>query len=163
MATNTTLQYLETTGEDAFGASVGLGATVSNRRQVETFIASGAITAGQIVGFDTSKTGAARVQSVTPVAVIANGNGLACGVALADASVGDRVDVVVAGYVDKVNCHGAVVLGNLLTAGTGGTVGAADGRVDTDIAPAFGIALGASGLSADGYVNPAPAYIYKHF
>ena len=38
MATNTTLQYLETTGEDAFGASVSLGASVSNRRQIETFI-----------------------------------------------------------------------------------------------------------------------------
>ena len=138
------------------------GFTQSNRRQIETFIASDTITAGQVVGADLLKTGGARLQFVKPVGIIANGNGLAIGVALRGAAAGERVDVVVAGYCEKVNCHGAVVAANMLTAGLG-SVGMVDGRTNTDIAPAFGIALEASGATADGFTNPAAVYIYKQY
>ena len=52
MATNTLLQYLQS--DD--GSGVALGITPSNRRQVERFIASGTIAAGDIVCLDITKT-----------------------------------------------------------------------------------------------------------
>jgi hypothetical protein len=48
MATSTLIQYLDTTAAD--GVDIGLG--VSNRRQVETFISSEAIVAGDVVALD---------------------------------------------------------------------------------------------------------------
>lgn len=157
MATNTLIQKLYASDESGVGET---GFTQSNRRQIETFIASATITAGQVVGADLTKTGGARLQFVKPVAIVANGNGLAIGVALKGAAAGERVDVVVAGYCEKLNCHGAVVAGNMLTAGLG-TVGSVDGRTNTDIAPAFGIALEASAVVSG--VDVTAAYIYKQF
>ena len=159
MATNTLIQKLYGADESGVGET---GFTQSNRRQIETFIASATITAGQVVGADLTKTAGARLQFVKPVAIVANGNGLAIGVALKGAAAGERVDVVVAGYCEKVNCHGAVVSGNMLTAGLG-SIGMVDGRTNTDIAPAFGIALEASAASSGGFTNPAAAYIYKQY
>ena len=52
MATNTLLQYLQSTDGDG-NAFTSL---FSNRRQVERFIASGAIAAGDMVCLDITKT-----------------------------------------------------------------------------------------------------------
>ena len=49
MATNTILQSLNTSAE-------GAGTGSSARRQIETYIASGAIAAGDLVCFDITKT-----------------------------------------------------------------------------------------------------------
>jgi hypothetical protein len=148
MATNTILQKLD--GETDFGASA------SNRRQVETFVANDTIAAGDVVSFDASKTGADRVLFVVKAGLVANGNGLCCGVALVAASAGESVQCVIAGYAE-VTTHGSVAQANLLTA-SGTSAGTVDGRVAGDIAPAFGITLEArtgSGLVA--------AWIYKSF
>ncbi len=149
MATNTTLQYLETTGEDAFGASVELGATVSNRRQVETFLAGGAITALTPVKLDTSATGAARA-----VTVVASGSAddPAVGIALAAASSGDRVEVVIAGYVENIACAAGVATGDFLKSDNATVSKATVGTNDL-----FGVALEAV---ADGTVDMV---VFKRF
>ena len=54
MATSTLIQFLE----------AGEAGDTSNRRQVETFIAGGAIAAGDWVQLDTGETGADRVLQV---------------------------------------------------------------------------------------------------
>jgi hypothetical protein len=146
MAGSQLLQKLD--GETDFGAST------TNRRQTEIFIANGTIAAGDVVSFDTSKTGADRVLYVIKAALVANGNGLCCGVAVHAASAGDNVKVVIAGYAESVTAHGAMASGNLLTA-SGTSAGTVDGRVAADIAPAFGVTLEA-GATPD-------CWIYKKF
>ena len=98
MATNTLLQRLDPAADTA-GSSVG----ASHRRQVEDFLAGGAITAGAWVSLDYDKTGAdralyVRVEDTSGGAVAAGVP--AVGVALGAAAAGDRVRVVVAGYVE---------------------------------------------------------------
>ena len=148
MATSTLLQKLD--GETNFGGGT------SNRRQVETFLASGTIAVGDVVAFDTSKTGADRVLFVKKAGVVSNGNGLCCGVALVAASADEPVTVVVGGYAE-VSTHDTVAAANLLTA-AGTSAGTVDGRVAADIAPAFGITLEAR--TGAGLVD---AWIYKSF
>jgi hypothetical protein len=84
MATSTLIQFL---------ASGELGDT-SNRRQVETFIANGAIAAGDWVQLDTAATGADRcLYVIEATAAFATGNPLVVGVALAGAATGEGVRV----------------------------------------------------------------------
>ena len=119
MATNTLLQYLESTGEDAFGASASLGANVSNRRQVETFIASAAIVAGDAVTFDLSQTD----DNLRSLRVLKSATGVVTtkcfvGVALnSAAAAGDRVDVCLAGPC-VANIHSGGGVGVPLAIGT---------------------------------------------
>tara|TARA_R110002012_G_scaffold300966_1_gene501054 strand:- start:4726 stop:5202 length:477 start_codon:yes stop_codon:yes gene_type:complete len=158
MATQTIIQYLEDERYSALpgGASVPVGEESMNRRQTETFVANGTIAVGDVVGFDTSKTGADRVLFVIKTAAIANGNGLAVGVATEAATAGDNVKCVISGYAN-VSTAGTVAAINMLTASPG-TAGTVDGRVAADIAPAFGVTLEArtgAGLVA--------AWIYKHY
>ena len=144
MATQNWLQKLD--GETDFGASAG------NRRKMEEFIANDTIAVGDIVAFDTSKTGADRVLYITKAALVANGNGLAVGVSMDAATAGQRCRVVVGGYAESVTAHGAMASGNLLTA-AGTSAGTVDGRVAADIAPAFGITLEA-GANPDCWTYP---------
>jgi hypothetical protein len=144
MATQNWLQKLD--GETSFGASAG------NRRKMEEFIANDTIAVGDIVAFDTSKTGADRVLYITKAALVANGNGLAVGVSMDVATAGQRCRVVVGGYAESVTAHGAMASGNLLTA-SGTSAGTVDGRVAADIAPAFGITLEA-GANPDCWIYP---------
>ncbi len=146
MADNTLIQFL----------SKGEAADTGNRRQVETFIASGTIAAGDVVAFDTAQTGADRVLYVAKAGLVANGNGLCCGVALAAASAGETVQCVIAGYAD-VKTHGTVSAANLLTA-SGTSAGTVDGRVAGDISPAFGITL-----EARTGAGSVAAWVYKSF
>lgn len=99
MATNTLLQRLDPAA-DTTGSSVA----ASHRRQVEDFLAGGAITAGAWVSLDYSKTGADRALYVrvedTSGGAVAIGVPVV-GVALEAAASGDRVRVVVAGYVEN--------------------------------------------------------------
>jgi len=115
MATSTLVQFL----------SSGEGGDTSNRRQVETFLAGGAIAAGDWVALDNSKTGADRCLYVVEAAGVATkGNAAAMGVALAAAAADERVDVVVAGYVASASVAAATVAGDALV-GPIGTAGEA--------------------------------------
>mgnify|MGYP005990913413 CR=1 FL=1 len=152
MATMTPLQYLDTT--DSGGAD--LGAAVSNRRTVERFIAGAAIVAGDVVMLDVSQTGAAKVVYVRQAGVVGTGNPLAIGVALeAAAAAGDQLDVVIAGYVEGVNCTaGTVTAGAAVEAGT--TAGEVSDAVAADF-PVFGVALTAKAA------NKCNLWIYRKF
>jgi hypothetical protein len=155
MATSTNIQYLEGTAKDEFGATVQIGAGTSDRRQIETFLAGAAITAGDWVQFDTSATGANRVLTVIQATAVALGNPLTVGVALTAATVaGQKVDVVVGGYVDVCNVDAAVVAGSPLTVDT--TAGRAHVAATGDIVTC-GVALAAD------VANVAPVWVFKQF
>lgn len=155
MATSTNIQYLESTAKDEFGATVQIGAGTSDRRQIETFLAGAAITAGDWVQFDTSATGANRVLTVIQATAVALGNPLTVGVALTAATVaGQKVDVVVGGFVEVCNVDGAVVAGSPLTVDT--TAGRAHVAATGDIVTC-GVALAAD------VANVAPVWVFKQF
>ena len=158
MATQNVIQYLEEDRYSALpgGATEAVGPESMNRRQTETFIASGTIAAGDVVAFDTGKTGADRVLYVAQAGVVANGNGLCVGAAVRAATAGEKVEVVVSGYAD-VKTHGTVTAANMLTAG-GTSAGTVDGRVAADISPAFGITL-----EARTGAGTVAAWIYKKY
>tara|TARA_R100000655_G_scaffold15059_2_gene33550 strand:+ start:5182 stop:5643 length:462 start_codon:yes stop_codon:yes gene_type:complete len=153
MATNNLLQRLDTAA-----LTTGSSVAASNRVQIEKFICSeaGGVAKGDVVAFDTSKTGADRVLFVNKAANVGNGNGLAIGVARSAAALNDMLDVVIAGYAE-VSTHGGVASGNILTA-AGTSAGTVDGRVAADIAPAFGVTLAAR--VGAGLVD---AWIYKRY
>lgn len=159
MATSTNIQYLLASAKDELGATVQLP-TASNRRQIETFISGAAIAVGDIVAFDTSATGAARVLTVVKCpATIGLPNIVGVAVEAATAA-GQIIDVVVAGYVETVNATAAIPVGTAVT-----TSGAVAGRVLTydstaaaqSNASPIGITLGAV------VANVAPMWIFKKF
>ena len=160
MATSTLVQYLETTANLAAGGTTTLGGDISDRRQVETFLTVGAITAGQWVMFDVAQTGAAKVVVVTPAAIVAAGNALTVGVAL-EAVTGtvaspQPVKVVVAGYVGSANVDAGVAAGNPLAAAEAaiGSAGVAGAGVTI---PVCGVALTAVAA------GKAEVWVYKQF
>lgn len=111
MATDDTIQYLETTTADG----TALGGAEMHRRQVETFLAGGAIAAGDIVAWDISKSGAAQAAYViAAVAVGTVGNAAAMGVALESAAANQPVKVVISGYVTGAKCAAGVTAGQPL-------------------------------------------------
>ena len=148
MATNTILQSLNT---DADFGGVSTAGT-SNRRQVETYFASAAITAGDWLIFDADKTGVNRVLYVKQAAATALGAAVV-GVALTSATAADQpVQVVVAGYVENAN----VATGS--TKGLPLAVDATNGRASlADAANCIicGVAL------EDASSNVADVYVYK--
>jgi len=151
MATNDMLQYLEP------AASGGL-ASASNRQQVETFLAGGAIAAGDWVMFDTSKTGPDRVLYVIEAPVVGtHGNGACVGVALGAAAADENVRVVVAGYAATASVGGATVINNLLV-GPIGTPGMAEPFIaGSTESPPVGFALEAD------TANVAAVWVFKKF
>jgi hypothetical protein len=132
MATSTLIQFLDS----------GEAGDTSNRRQVETFIAGGAIAEGDWVALDNSQTGADRALYVVEAAGVATkGNAAAMGVALADAAANERIDIVVSGYVAKAGVAAATVAGDALI-GPIGTAGRAEIEVPgTTTGAVCGIAL----------------------
>jgi hypothetical protein len=166
MATNTLIQKLDatafvsnTTGSPGSYTAVATP-DVSNRRQVETFIAGATVLVGDWLQFDTSATGSARVLTVIQATNVALGNSLVVGVCIGSAetdgslTAGSKINVVVAGYAEKANVDGAVVAGDPLVVDT--TAGRAHVGVTGDIG-FCGVALAAD------VTNVAPVWVYKRF
>ena len=166
MATSTLVQRLDTNAlvpSSTVPGGYDLVSTpdVSNRRQIETFIAGNTVVVGDWLAFDTSKPGAERVLTVVQAANVALGNPLVVGVCLSSAettgalTAGSRINVVVSGYVEGANVDGAVVAGSPLVVDT--TAGRAHPAVTGDIS-ICGVAL-----EADAPVNKAAVWVYKQF
>jgi hypothetical protein len=166
MATNTLIQKLDatafvsnTTGSPGSYTAVATP-DVSNRRQVETFIAGATVVVGDWLMFDTSATGAARVLTVIQATNVALGNSLVVGVCLGSAetdgslTAGSKINVVISGYVEGANVDGAVVAGSPLVVDT--TAGRGQVGVTGDIA-FCGVALEAD------VANKAAVWVYKRF
>ena len=99
MASSTLLQKLDPATDPLVSGTVGSTSTTINRAQSEWFLASSAIALGDWVAFDTTKTGPDRVLYVIPAGNAGGGNALTLGVAKsAQATVGGKIEVVVAGY-----------------------------------------------------------------
>ena len=152
---------------------------VSNRSQVETFLVKNAtgsglgtlaITAGDWVTFDRSKSGAERVLCIVrcPVASTLADGVPAVGVALDTVSVTEPtatgavnqalVRVVVGGYVEVANVTTAVASGVAITAGNvSATAGRASATVASTLAPACGVTLAVAAS------NVAPVWVLKQF
>ena len=152
MATDDIIQYLDSTDADG----TALGGAEMHRRQVETFLAGGTIAAGDVVGWDTTKTGAERALYVTASAVVGTGNPLAVGVALKAAASGDLVPCVIAGYAEDVKCAGGTALG-VSVAAAKAAIGTVALAATGDLANAFGVTLEAE---AGGTVD---MIVYKQF
>ena len=105
------------------------------RQEVKTYKASGAITAGDFVELDASKTGATRALYVKECTVLATlGNSALVGVALeAATAAGDDIRIVTRGYVASANVHATTVAGKLLC----GPILVA-GRADLALATTYG-------------------------
>ncbi len=153
MATSTLIQFI----------SAGEAASVSNRRQIETFLAGGTIAAGDWVAFDLSQTGADKVLYAVQSPASA-GSPIGIGVALAAAAAGDKVDVVVDGYAGTANVASGTAAGSaIMLSGTAGRAAAATYVADgsggaADALPAIcGVALT---LAA---ANVAEVWVYKQF
>ena len=122
MSSNRLIQFLDTT----LGDGSAITSPVSNRREVETFIAGGAITAGDWVAFDSTKTGQARAATVIECPGVATkGNPRAFGVSLETVAADELVKVVTAGYVEGASVAGATIAGTPLV-GPIGTAGRAE-------------------------------------
>ena len=151
MATSRNIQYI---GSD--GSGVLSDGDLSSRRQVETFLAGAAITAGEWVVLDTSKT--ADLQCIYVVKAPASSVSAAVmGVALADAASGARVDVVVRGYAASATVNTSTAQGNALFCG-GTAAGTAEpySQATATVAPC-GIALD------DDTAGVAPVYVCGQF
>lgn len=123
--------------------------------QVMQFIAGGSITAGDVVAFDTSQSGANRVQVVVQAAAVATvGNSLAIGFAKTSASTGQSFEVVVGGYYASANVDGSTAIGSALC-GPIGTAGQAALAVAASTAPVLAVALEAD------TTNVAAVYVFR--
>lgn len=129
MATSTLIQYLETEQKDGFGATVAVGPATMDRRQTETFLASGPIAAGELVSLDASKTADGdKAIFVIKADEDAGATNVPVGVALAAAAAGAKVEVCVRGVCEAL-CSPGVAVGDVLTAD--GTLGAGAGQLAT--------------------------------
>lgn len=127
MATSTLIQYLETEQKDGFGATVAVGPATMDRRQTETFLASGAIAAGELVSLDASKTADGdKAIFVIKADSAAAATNVPVGVALAAAADGKKVEVCVRGVCEALVTAG-VAAGAVLAADSG----VAAGQLDT--------------------------------
>ena len=151
MATNTILQSLN--DSTAFGGVSTTG--TSNRTQVETFLAGGAISVGDWVAVDTTKTGADKTLFVIEAGTSANGNATVVGVALETVAAAAQVRVVISGYAASANTNGSPGAGQPLVVQT--VAGAADAAGAGITAPPCGVALSAS------VANKAEVLVYKRF
>jgi hypothetical protein len=154
MATSTILQYLDQSSSDG-----DYGITMSNRRQIETYIAGGTIAANDLVAFDFD-TAASQTDGTIALTVVAadsaSANSIAVvGFALDAASTGDRVRVTIAGIHQSANVAGAVVKGDRLSISA--VPGQADTYVNSDSVPIIGYAL------EDDTANVASVMVIKQF
>jgi hypothetical protein len=170
MATSTLIQSLEGTAFESSKTVPGSYTAiqpqdVSNRRQVETFIAGATVVAGDWLQFDTSATGANRVLTVIQASANGLGNPLVVGVCLGSAesdgslTLGSKINVIVAGYAEKANCAVATVnaAGIALTVEAAGA-GQAVAMAAADVGPACGVSLATASAG-----NVAPVWVFKRF
>jgi hypothetical protein len=155
MATNTLLQYLES----------GEGVATSNRRQVETFIAAGAIVKEDAVSLDMSQA----VDGDIALKVVKSNSGAAAakafvGVALNAGEAGSLINVVVQGVVN-CNVHTSTVAGSILQIST--SVGRLEPRtvaVDEGASATFNL-YPICGIATENepgpLVNQATIIVYK--
>ena len=161
MATSTLVQYLEKTQVTVSGGTTPVGASTSNRSQVEEFLAETTVTAGDWLEFDTAQTGASKVLVVKQATANGTGNPLVVGVALSTvtgtATSPAVVRVCVGGYVASANVANAVGgAGVALTVEAAGA-GQAVAITAADTGPACGVSLSAP------VANVCDAWIYKRF
>lgn len=127
------------------------------RQEVVNFIAGSAITAGQWVAFDTSKTTTNIVNYVIPCGQVTTGNPRTIGVALtAQATAGGIVAVVVAGYFPTASVLNGTTAGKALIGGKS-AVGKADDIGIASTSQPCGVALGTSSGSV------GPVWVIKQF
>jgi hypothetical protein len=168
MATSTLIQRLDSTALVTSTTVPGGYQTVttpdvSNRRQVETFIAGATVVVGDWLQFDTSKTGAERVLTVIQASANGLGNPLVVGVCLGSAettgalTVGSKINVIVGGYAEKANVANAVAAAGVPLTVEAAGAGQAVALTAADTASACGVTLGAP------VGNVAPVWIYKQF
>ena len=161
MATTNILQYLEKTQVTVSGGTTPVGASTSNRSQVEQFLAETTVTAGDWVEFDTAQTGASKVLVVRQATANGLGNPLVCGVALATvtgtATSPAVVSVCVGGYVASANVANAVGAAGVAVIVEAAGVGRAVACTNADVGPACGVTLTAP------VANVAEVWVYKQF
>jgi|688.fasta_scaffold1203132_1 hypothetical protein len=170
MATSTLIQKLDGTAFESSKTVPGSYTAVttpdvSNRRQIETFIAGATVVVGDWLQFDTSATGANRVLTVIQAATNGSGNPLVVGVCLGSAesdgslTLGSKINVVVAGYAEGVNVATAVNAAGIPLA-----VSATAGRAQATILPAAVGSGGVCGVSLEAAAaNKCDVWVYKQF
>lgn len=173
MATSNLIQKLSatalvsnTTGSPGSYTSVATP-DVSNRRQVETFIAGATVVPGDWLMFDTSKTDSAKVLTVIQAtAASATGNALVVGVCLGSAetsgalTAGSRINVITSGFAAVANVDSTTVTAvgvPLVVDNTTGVAGRAQIQKAGALAPACGVTLSVPGT------NKAQVWIFKQF
>lgn len=168
MATSTLIQKLDGTAFESSTTVPGsytLVSTpdVSNRRQVETFIASAAITANKLLSFDLSQAlDSDKVLNVVH-ADLSGANTLGVvGVSLNSAAIGEKVECLLCG-ITFVSADPGIAAGDALSVsstGAGATAGFVVKRAAGDLYTCVGVALEATGATL---ANKVKALIYKVF
>jgi hypothetical protein len=167
MATSTLIQKLDSTALESSKTVPGSYSTVStpnvsNRRQVETFIASGAITEAELLSFDLSKADDLKTLFVVP-ADLSGANTLGVvGVALNSAVDQGKVECLLCG-VTYVNADAGIAAGDALSVsatGSGTSAGFVMKRAAGDLYTCVGVALENTAATKAGQVK---ALIYKVF
>lgn len=159
MSTQNIIQYLETSQYNALpsGGTTPVGVGAMNRRQVETFIASEAIAANDLVSLDLSKTG----DGDKGIFIVKADSGTAtdtCAIGFAlngATAAGETVDVTVAGIHVSANVDGATAAGSPLCVGA--TPGRAKVYLNTDVVPIIAIA------AETDTANVATVFVIKQF
>jgi hypothetical protein len=167
MATSNLIQKLDSTALKSSTTIPGSYETVStpnvsNRRQVETFIASGAIAEAELLSFDLKKADDLKTLFVAP-ADLSDGDRLGVvGVALNSAVDGGKVECLLCG-VTYVNADAGIAAGDALSVsatGSGTSAGFVAKRAAADLYTCVGVALEATAATKAGQVK---ALIYKYF
>jgi len=153
MATNTLLQYLQADDGDGNAFTT----LFSNRRQVERFIASSAVAAGDIVCLDITKTALGeKGLFVLPADRSSSDKVVAIGFAIAAAAANEEVDVTVAGLHKDAAVTTAIAAGARLVApdvAGGDTAGRAEEyTASLSVPPIAYCVKTASGNQADVFV-----------
>jgi hypothetical protein len=151
MATSTLVQYLNSSGVTAGGATAQNGVTPSDRRQIETFLTRSAITAGQLVAIDVAQVASDTTGGLAAVTVItadfnaATVQKIVVGVALASvtgtATSPQPIQVVVRGPAASVPVVAATAVGDPLTLDSAGAAGSAQVAAAATTTHVFGYAM----------------------
>lgn len=167
MATSTLIQRLDSTALAPSstvpgGYDVVATPNVSNRRQVETFIASVAISKAKLLSFDLTKADDQKTLFVVPADLSGADTLGVVGVAISDAAAGEKVECLLCG-VAYVAADAGIAAGDALSVsatGAGTTAGFVAKRAAGDLYTCVGVALEATGATK---ANQVKALIYKVF